>query len=110
MTTGLQGSQVYSPQPGFPSPPSPNFPSIVFWAGALIRTLTQTLASFAFALNRALDTDGHLKMKAPLQLATYTVATRPAAADWPGAIIYVSDGGAGAVFQGSNGAAWVNLG
>ena len=43
-------------------------------------------------------------------LTAYTVATRPAAASVPGAIIYVSDGGAGAVFQGSNGSAWVNLG
>lgn len=41
----------------------------------------------------------------------YTMATRPsAAAVGPGVIIFVSDGGAGAVFQGSNGAAWVNLG
>lgn len=40
--------------------------------------------------------------------ATYTVATRPAHA--AGKIIFVSDGGAGAVFQGSTGAAWVNLG
>lgn len=41
----------------------------------------------------------------------YTVATRPsAAAVGPGVIIFVSDGGAGAVFQGSTGAAWVNLG
>ncbi len=39
---------------------------------------------------------------------TYTVATRPAHA--AGNVIFVSDGGAGAVFQGSTGAAWVNLG
>lgn len=44
----------------------------------------------------------------PLQ--TFTTATKPTAANWTGSIIYVSDGGAGAVFQGSNGAAWVNLG
>jgi hypothetical protein len=42
---------------------------------------------------------------------TYTTATKPsAAAVGAGVIIFVSDGGAGAVFQGSNGAAWVNLG
>jgi len=41
----------------------------------------------------------------------YTTATKPAAtAVAPGTVIYVSDGGAGAVFQGSTGAAWVNLG
>ena len=40
----------------------------------------------------------------------FTVATRPAAAAWRGKVIFVSDGGAGAVFQGSNGTSWVNLG
>lgn len=44
-------------------------------------------------------------------LPTYTLATRPAAsAVKAGTQIFVSDGGAGAVFQGSNGTAWVNLG
>jgi len=44
-------------------------------------------------------------------LPTYTAATKPAAGDVPtGTVIHVSDGGAGAVFQGSTGAAWVNLG
>ena len=42
-------------------------------------------------------------------LRTYTVATRPVGVPG-GTIIFVSDGGAGAVFQGYNGAAWVNLG
>lgn len=42
-------------------------------------------------------------------LPTYTVATRPAGAAF-GAIIAVSDGGAGAQCQMWNGAAWVNLG
>ncbi len=44
-----------------------------------------------------------------IQLPTYTVATRPTGLTVP-TIIFVSDGGAGAVFQGWNGAAWVNLG
>jgi hypothetical protein len=49
--------------------------------------------------------------RAVLANVTYTLATRPAATTVPaGTIIYVSDGGAGAVFQGSTGAAWVNLG
>ena len=39
---------------------------------------------------------------------SFTLATRPA--HGVGKMIYVSDGGAGAVFQGSNGSAWVNLG
>ena len=41
----------------------------------------------------------------------YTTGTLPAASVLnEGEIVYVSDGGAGAVFQGSNGTAWVNLG
>lgn len=42
-------------------------------------------------------------------LPSYTVATRPTGMS-AGTVIFVSDGGAGAVFQGWNGAAWVNLG
>lgn len=40
---------------------------------------------------------------------TYTVATRPSGVS-PGTLIFVSDGGAGAHFQGWTGSAWVNLG
>lgn len=41
----------------------------------------------------------------------FTTATRPTAAQaGQGAIIFVSDGGAGSVFQGSTGTAWVSLG
>lgn len=40
----------------------------------------------------------------------YTLATRPAAAAMPNRIIVVSDGGAGARFQGSDGTTWLNLG
>ena len=41
----------------------------------------------------------------------YLTARKPAATSVsPGTVIFVSDGGAGAVFQGSNGTAWVNLG
>jgi hypothetical protein len=46
-----------------------------------------------------------------LKLPGYTVATRPAAASVPdGTIIYVSDGAAGARFQGVHAGAYVNLG
>lgn len=42
---------------------------------------------------------------------TYTLATRPAATDVKaGTAIFVSDGGAGARFQGSDGATWLSLG
>lgn len=55
-----------------------------------------------------------LNQKLPLipqtahQLPAYTVATRPSSPD--GTVIYVSDGAAGARFQGRHGGAWVNLG
>jgi len=52
-----------------------------------------------------------LRTDKPFTLPTYTTASKPAAGNVPaGTIIFVSDGGAGAVFQGSTGAAWVNLG
>lgn len=51
---------------------------------------------------------GELSATGALTIGSYTLATRPAHA--AGKIIYVSDGGAGGVFQGSNGSAWVNLG
>ena len=40
---------------------------------------------------------------------TYTTATLPTGLTKP-AVVFVSDGGAGAVFQGWTGSAWVNLG
>lgn len=56
------------------------------------------------------------RLGSPFVLDTYTDGTgpdpdtRPAAADNPGAIIYVSDGAAGSKFQGSDGSSWVSLG
>lgn len=42
---------------------------------------------------------------------TYTLATQPAVtAVAAGTVVFVSDAAAGAKFQGSTGAAWVNLG
>jgi hypothetical protein len=72
--------------------------------------LTPLLRDIGFRLNRVAPKDGSETFTAPMRLGTYTVATRPAAATWPGAIIYVSDAAAGARFQGSDGTAWVNLG
>lgn len=76
----------------------------------LVRQLVDILSEYAFRLNRVLPKDGTEAMAAPLVLRSYTVATRPNAADWEGGVIYVSDGGSGAKFQGSDGSAWVNLG
>lgn len=71
-------------------------------AQSLAVELIRLLNSYGYRLNRVLPKDGSEGF------TSYTVATRPAGVT--GAIIYVSDGGAGAVFQGWNGAAWVNLG
>ena len=66
--------------------------------------LTPHFRDVGFRLNRCLPKDGSEGLTA------YTTATRPAASAAPGAIIYVSDGAAGAKFQGSDGTNWVNLG
>lgn len=51
-----------------------------------------------------------LTMLAPLALATYTVATVPAAASYTGDLIYVSNGAAGAaVVAFSNGTNWLRV-
>ncbi len=84
--------------------------AITSWAGRLVATLSPLLSTLGARLNGSIHQDGTIPMTAPFQLATYTVATRPTATDYPGCIIYVSDGGAGAVFQGSDGTNWVNLG
>lgn len=55
------------------------------------------------------DSAGNLSLSSgSMTISSFTTATKPAHA--AGKMIYVSDGGAGAVFQGSNGSAWVNLG
>lgn len=77
---------------------------------SLLEALRQHFVRLASRANGTLPKDGTEAMTAPLTLMTYTVATLPTAASYPGAIIYVSDGAAGAKFRGSDGSAWVNLG
>lgn len=60
------------------------------------------------AIGSSLTATGRVTATSGAIMGSFTVATRPAHA--AGLVIYVSDGGAGAVFQGSNGSAWVNLG
>ena len=76
----------------------------------LVRALLMLLYRIAYRLNRALPTDGSEAMTGPLPLASYAAASLPDAASYAGCVIYVPDGGAGSVFQGSNGTAWVSLG
>lgn len=77
---------------------------------ALLQALRKHLIQVAQRLNGTLPKDGSEAMTGPLRLATYLTASRPAAASYPGAIIYVSDAGAGSKFQGSDGSVWVYLG
>lgn len=53
---------------------------------------------------------GELGLSVPLKLKAYTVATRPPAADFPGCIIYVSDGTASNKLQYSDGTNWISAG
>lgn len=96
--------------PFLPAPSAASLPAVGTWQGGLVQALARLFHDVAYRVNRTLPKDGSEAMTQPLVLATFTVATRPAAASWAGGIIFVSDGGAGAVFQGSNGSTWVNLG
>lgn len=91
-------AQLGNVQPGLPSPSGHSASSLEAWAVAMTRALTQLLGPMMHDLNQ--------QPRCP----EFTVATIPAAGDWKGRIIFVSDGAAGAKFQGSTGAAWVNLG
>lgn len=64
--------------------------------------------AITFTQAMTLDASSNLSVTGSITTGSYTVATRPAHA--AGRIIHVTDGGAGAVFQGSAGGAWVNLG
>lgn len=90
-------------KPGLPNVPADASP-LAAWAKLLVTRATKLFVDVALRANGAYPKDGSEGLSA------YTVATRPPAASAPGAIIYVSDGAAGAKFQGSDGSAWVNLG
>lgn len=76
----------------------------------LVVVLLRMFSVTGYRLNRVLPKDGTEAMAAPLPLMEYIAAELPAAGDWEGAVVYVSDGAVGAKFRASNGAAWVNLG
>lgn len=72
------------------------------------------LSDFVAALKSSFRLHAHLfpaVISGELKPQTYTVATLPAAsATNASSIAFVSDGGAGTKFRGSDGTAWVNLG
>lgn len=84
--------------------------SIARWLVYAISSLNTLLSQIYARLNLALPSDGSEVMTGPLPLKSYTTATKPSAAGRAGQVIFVSDGGAGNVFQGSNGTSWVSLG
>ena len=96
--------------PGLPGPPRSPDIALATWAGNVIRVLSGIFAESNIRLNRVLPKDGTERMAAALPLQSVTVATLPAASANTGNIIFVSDGGAGAVFRGSDGTSWVSLG
>lgn len=84
---------------------------IAQWLGYLVTSANNLLGLICTRLNAVLPKDGSEAMTGPLPLATYTTATRPTpTATLAGTVIYVSNGGAGNVFQGCNGSSWVSLG
>lgn len=87
-----------------------DFGEVQQWASALGRVIIEAIQQHGHRLNASIHQDGGIPMTNPLILAPFTVATLPAAADWEGGIIYVSDGAAGAKFRGSDNTTWVNLG
>ena len=93
--------------PGLPGPPRGLPVAITTWAGDLIRVLFGILAESNIRLNRVLPKDGTEAMQQPLPLASFTLATRPTASEWTGAVIFVSDAPAGQKLQTSNGSTWV---
>ncbi len=67
------------------------------------------LLTIAAAVGTYLPLDGSAAMNSPLKLATYTVATVPAAASYTGAAIYVSNEIGGATLAFSNGVNWLRV-
>lgn len=71
-----------------------------------VQAVNAVLDSFGTRLNLVLPKDGSERMTGPLQLAQFTVATKPAAASWVGSVIEVTDAPAGQEFQYSDGTTW----
>lgn len=97
-------------RPFLPQAVPPDFHGLLRTFGELVRQLLAVFSEYGFRINHSLPKDGSERMDAPLPLKTYLTAARPDPADWPGAVIYVSDASAGQKFQGSDGSAWVPLG
>ncbi|MFW6028241.1 MAG: hypothetical protein ACOC9Q_01810 [bacterium] len=102
-------AQPVSERPALPQPPRDER-GLIGWALTLMRSLFQVLQQHGRAINETVQVDGSRSMDNPLPLQSVEAADLPDAADWEGAIIYVSDGSSGAKFRGSDGTNWVDLG
>lgn len=86
----------------FTTPPK-TADEILGWIPRFIESLSRVIQNHVHTFPRDLSGD--------LRPHSYTIATKPAAADvGAGAIIFVSDEAAGQMWQGSDGTAWNFLG
>lgn len=99
-----------SERPALSPPFGRDAPAIARWASSVTSIIVNVFQQFGYRLNRTLPKDGTEAMTGPLELETYTTATKPSASDYEASIIYVSDASAGSKFQGSDGSSWVSLG
>lgn len=97
-------------RPLFPQVTPQDPRGLIQFAGTLVKQLVATFQDYGWRLNRVLPKDGSEKMDRPLPLVRYDEADLPDASEWEGAIVYVSDGGSGSRFRGSDGSQWVDLG
>ena len=65
--------------------------SIRLWASTITQNAHKELKDHATRLNLALERDGIDRMEAPLPLQLVLTAALPAAADWEGGIVFVTD-------------------
>lgn len=77
--------------------------------GDLTRNLHNVLGDISFRANRTLGRDGEERMEGPLPLVELETADLPPAADFPGAVIFVTDAPAGEQVQYSDGTNWIPL-
>lgn len=75
----------------------------------LIKQLVQTFEEYGFRLNRVMPKDSSEAWSDPTPLYSTADADKPAASEWEGHLIYVSDGAAGDKVRYSDGSSWVTV-
>jgi len=87
--------------PIFTTPPTSQ-EGILAWLKTFVEEIMRAFRNHKHTFPQVISGD--------LRVNNYVTANKPAAADAPYAIIFVSDGAAGAKFQGSDGTNWLPLG